>query len=95
MKTRIFTYLAIAAVAFSCQKESAFTGTPELEGGGVQLHFVCAGQDTKAVQAGEDAYNENTLTTIDYFLYPEGQTSADAYLHGRVSMRVSLFLHRC
>ena len=86
MKTRIFTYLAIAAVAFSCQKESAFTGTPELEGGGVQLHFVCAGQNTKAEQAGEDAYNENTLTTIDYFLYPEGQTNADAYLHGRVSM---------
>lgn len=78
--------MACAAVAISCQKESDFTGTPELEGGGIQLHFVCAGQDTKVTMPGEDAYNENTLTTIDYFLYPEGQTGSNAYLHGRVTM---------
>lgn len=88
MKMRCFTYLALATatLALSCGKESGFTGTPELEGGGLQLHFVCAEQDTKATQAGEDDYNENTLTTIDYFLYPEGQTNANAYLHGRVTM---------
>lgn len=85
---RCFTYLALATatLALSCGKEPAFNGTPELEGGGLQLHFVCAEQDTKATQAGEDDYNENTLTTIDYFLYPEGQTNANAYLHGRVTM---------
>lgn len=52
----------------------------------MQLHFVCSKQDTKATMAGEDDYNENTLTTIDYFLYPEGQTNSNAYIHGRVTM---------
>lgn len=88
MKTRIFTYMALAALlaSVSCRKESEFTGTPELEGGGVVLNFVCADTDTKTTMAGEDAYHENTLTTIDYFLYPEGQTTSNAYLHGRVTM---------
>jgi hypothetical protein len=88
MKTRIFTYMALAALlaSVSCRKESEFTGTPELEGGGVVLSFVCADTDTKTTMAGEDAYHENTLTTIDYFLYPEGQTGSNAYLKGRVTM---------
>ncbi len=88
MKKRIFISIALGALlaAVSCQKDPEFTGTPELEGGGVQLHFVCNEQDTKATMAGEDEYNENTLTTIDYFLYPEGQTGSNAYIHGRVTM---------
>ena len=78
--------LAALLASVSCRKESEFTGTPELEGGGVVLNFVCADTDTKTTMAGEDAYHENTLTTIDYFLYPEGQTTSNAYLHGRVTM---------
>ena len=87
MKKRICLSIALSALltAVACQKEDV-TGTPLLEGGGVQLTFVCNGQDTKATMPGEDAYNENTLTTIDYFLYPEGQTGSNAYLHGRVAM---------
>ena len=88
MKKRIFISIALGALltAVSCQKDPELTGTPELEGGGIQLHFVCNEQDTKATMAGEDEYNENTLTTIDYFLYPEGQTGSNAYIHGRVTM---------
>ena len=88
MKTRIFTYIALGALlaSVSCQKEPEFAGTPELEGGGVVLNFVCSGQDTKTPMQGEDAYHENTLTTVDYFLYPEGQTGSDAYIHGRVAL---------
>lgn len=78
--------LAALLASVSCRKESEFTGTPELEGGGVVLNFVCADTDTKTTREGEDAYHENTLTTIDYFLYPEGQTTSNAYLHGRVTM---------
>lgn len=78
--------MACAIEAVSCQKEPAFIGTPELEGGGIVLNFVCAEQGTKTTMDGEDEYNENTLTTIDYFLYPEGQTGSNAYLHGRVTM---------
>ena len=86
MKTRICQILALSALlaVFSCQKEPL--GAPELEGGGLQLTFVCNGQDTKATMPGEDEYHENTLTTIDYFLYPEGQTGRNAYLKGRVVM---------
>lgn len=88
MKTRIFTYFALCALvaSVSCQKEPEFTGTPELEGGGVVLSFVCDDHTTKTTMEGEDAYNENTLTTIDYFLYPEGQTGSNAYVHGRATM---------
>lgn len=73
--------------AVSCQEEIPFTGTPELEDGGIKLTFVCTDQLTKATMPGEDEYNENTLTTIDYFLYPEGETNADAYIKGRVSLQ--------
>ena len=87
MKKRLYTYGALVTLmmAVSCQKE-VFTGTSELDGGGVKLNFICSAQNTKATMAGDDNYNENVLTTIDYFLYPEGQTGSNAYLHGRVTM---------
>lgn len=70
----------------SCKEVPEFLGTPELEGGGVVLTFVCNDPQTKVTENGDDDYNENTLTTIDYFLYPEGQTGSNAYLQGRVTM---------
>ena len=72
--------------AVSCKEGPEYAGTPELEGGGVLLTFLCSDPQTKAQMAGEDEYNENTLTTIDYFLYPEGQTGSNAYISGRVAM---------
>ena len=87
MKKRFFIYIALASTlaTLSCRKEE-FTGTPELDGGGIKLNFVCCGQDTKTTMPGDDDFHENTITTIDYFLYPEGQTNSNAYLHGRVTM---------
>ena len=87
MKKRLYTYGALVTLmmAVSCQKE-VFTGTSELEGGGVVLNFVCSTQSAKTTMVGDDNYNENALTTIDYFLYPEGQTGSNAYLRGRVTM---------
>lgn len=78
--------LATLLAVVSCKEDPEFLGTPELEGGGVKLTFVCCDPQTKTTMEGDAAYNENTLTTIDYFLYPEGQTGSDAYLHGRVTM---------
>ena len=78
--------LAALLASVSCKEDPEFLGTPELEGGGVKLTFVCCDPQTKTTMEGDAAYNENTLTTIDYFLYPEGQTGSDAYLHGRVTM---------
>ena len=87
MKKRLFTYGAILTLLMtvSCQRE-VFTGTPDLDGGSVTLNFICSAPETKATMAGNDNYNENVLTTIDYYLYPEGQTGSNAYLHGRVTM---------
>lgn len=87
MKKRLFTYGALVTLmtAVSCQRE-VFTGTSELEGVGVVLNFICSTQGAKATMVGDDNYNENALTTIDYFLYPEGQTGSNAYLQGRVTM---------
>ena len=78
--------LAILLASVSCQREPGFAGTPELEGGGIVLSFVCTDPNTKTTMAGDDDYNENKLTTIDYFLYPDGQTASNAYLRGRVTM---------
>ena len=88
MKAKHYIYIAIAALVatVSCKEGPEYAGTPELEGGGVQLHFICSDPQTKVTMAGESSYNENTLTTIDYFLYPEGQTGSNAFLHGRVTM---------
>ena len=86
MKTRFCLSIALFALlaAVSCQRESF--GSDGQDEGGIQLTFVCAGQETKATMDGEDAYHENALTTIDYFLYPEGGTGSNAYLKGRVTM---------
>ena len=54
---------------------------------GIRLEFVCNRQETKATKPGDDDYNENTLTTIDYFLYPEGEMGSDAYIKGRVNLQ--------
>lgn len=92
MKPKLYTYiyyyiaLAVMLAIPSCKEVPEFLGTPELEGGGVVLTFVCNDPQTKVTENGDDDYNENTLTTIDYFLYPEGQTGSNAYLQGRVTM---------
>jgi len=89
MRKNLSIILAASALAasLSCERElQPNAGTPELEDGGIKLEFVCSSQKTKATMPGEDDYNENTLTTIDYFLYPEGETDADAYIKGRVTL---------
>lgn len=87
MKKIIYLSIALFALiaAASCQRESV-DRTDGQEDGGIQLTFVCAGQDTKGTMDGDDAFNENVLTTIDYFLYPEGGTGSNAYLKGHVTM---------
>ena len=82
MKKNIYILVTLLLSVLSCQKEA---GTPELEGGGIALSFICPGQ-TKTDMAGDDEYNENTLTTVDYFLYPEGETDQNAYIKGRVTL---------
>ena len=40
---------------------------------------------TKATAAGDDAFNENLIRTVDYFLYPKGATGSNAVYVGRIA----------
>lgn len=54
---------------------------------GIRLSFVCSDPVTKAVteKAGENAFNENKLATVDFFLYPDGGINQDAIFHDRLT----------
>lgn len=77
---------AVLLTTVSCHPDfGGFFGEKQ---GGIVLNFTLDGLQTKAPtdSAGVDLYHENTLTTIDYFLYKEGETNQNAYLHDRVVM---------
>lgn len=56
----------------------------ELPGSGdIELSFECIAPQTKATSPGEDKYNENTIRTIDYFIYTDAN-GASLAKHGRL-----------
>ena len=74
------TLLALA----SCQRlEIPVDGVQE----GVRLSFVCSDPITKVVteKPGETALNENKLSTVDFFLYPEGGSDSNAIYHEQLT----------
>ena len=89
MRKYLFNILfAVAGIIALVSCESEITPAGDSAEGGIRLEFVCNDHGTKAVtKPGEDDYNENTLTTIDYFLYPEGEMDSDAYIKGRVELQ--------
>ena len=89
MRKYLFNILfAVAGISALVSCESEITPAGDSAEGGIRLEFVCNDHGTKAVtKPGEDDYNENTLTTIDYFLYPEGELDSDAYIKGRVELQ--------
>ena len=44
---------------------------------------------TRATQAGVDSLNENLIKTLDYFLYPAGDTTSNATFVGRIAPNAS------
>lgn len=50
---------------------------------GISLSFVCSDPITKAVteKPGETGFNENLLSTVDFFLYPAGGFGNNAIYH--------------
>ena len=54
------------------------------EGGAITISLSSAELETRATNAGEDKYNENTIKRIDWFLYEKGKTSDQAVKFGRV-----------
>ena len=77
---------AIAALAISCNNRLEFSDDVSVGGNKLDLSVWCASPETRADQTkrGEDVYNENALTSIDYFIYPENSTlETAAVAHGR------------
>lgn len=54
---------------------------------GISLSFVCSDPITKVVteKPGETALNENKLSTVDFFLYPEGGLGSNAIYHEQLT----------
>ncbi|MBR1578329.1 MAG: hypothetical protein IJ653_07070 [Bacteroidales bacterium] len=92
-KTLIYSSLLLAAVALSCTREPIHTPVEEVipgDPGSISLRVRSAEPVTKAFPDGENAYNENSVLTLDYFIYTvdpsaEGNTSTAATAHGRIT----------
>lgn len=86
---KIFNLFVIAAALFgavllpACSVKDDFYSADE--GEGVVLTFYSDESfltKAKSGKAGEDAYNENVLNSVEYFLYSEENKDGDAVLHG-------------
>lgn len=70
----------------SCLQESGIR-TEDPDGEGIVLDIRCLDPQTRAgingERDGESDWNENLLSTLDVFFYPEGKTGQDAVLHKR------------
>ena len=87
-------YLVITTLMFlslaSCSKEDGIAPEEE-ERSGISLDLVCSDPTIKTkngkngTKDGENPYNENTISTIDYFFYPLGSEDQNSVLHGRIT----------
>ena len=85
MKFRLsYLLLPLALLLFSCNKEDG----SGWDGPVIELHLFTGGEmETKAgadgVKEGVDKYNENLISWVDFFIYPNGDTDSDATFHYR------------
>ena len=83
MKYRtILLWGILLLAAASCQRQEI--SDDEVKDG-IRLSFVCSDPVTKAEMPGEDAFNENILSTVDFFLYPEGGLGSNAIFHDQLT----------
>ena len=84
---RIYSYIAIASMlaAASCTVDVTDPGLGEVSGEGLILTISCTDPETRAEKDGEDAYNENRIDRIDYFLYPSSGVDGEAPVHGTIA----------
>ena len=87
---RIYSYIAIASMlaAASCTVDVTDPGLGEVSGEGLILTISCTDPETRAEKDGEDAYNENRIDKIDYFLYPSSGVDGEASVHGTIEPNV-------
>lgn len=81
---RFFLFVLLAAgmtaAAVSCVEPLATGGRLS-----VAVSLVPEGLSTKAAVAGDDVYNENLVSYVDWWLYASGAASATSLAHGRVT----------
>ena len=83
---KIFAYFVITALAVSCNIVPEPDVVLQGEGDTLELSAWCTSPQTRAngTMYGEDAYNENALTSIDYFIYPSNASKdTPAVMHDR------------
>ena len=82
------TYLALAiGLLLSCERE-ILPQEPIPDGEGIVLFVRTNSPTTRAADYDDneiEPYNEMLIKTIDWYIYPEGGTNANAVLHGRWS----------
>ena len=87
--------IPILLLVIACQKDIV-AETPLVEDEGIVLTISCGELLTKATrptEVGDSQYNtfhENYITTLDYFLYPEGGTGQNAVIQGRINVNGAL-----
>lgn len=56
---------------------------------GMELTINCVNpNNTRATMPGDNAYNENAIQTIHYFLYVSGKTNENAVMKGKINIAV-------
>lgn len=81
IRNTAFILLAFAAVA--CNLNGLEPAV--VDGTSLELVLKCTDNAVRATEPGQDAYNENTIDHIDYFIYTSSSTAAAAVAHGRVT----------
>lgn len=84
-KTFIYLTFAIcaAAMAYSCAQPLEEGMEPQGGEARIDLSVSCTAPLTRATQAGEETYNENKITHIDWFVFSSNAGTATAIEHGR------------
>ncbi len=77
---RAAAILMVLSMSASCLKVDILK--PVMEDGQVSLTLKCSDiAQTRATEAGEDAYNENDINTLDIFFYPSTADANTAAVH--------------
>ncbi len=85
MRNRYFSIFAIVVLTAAFQACSREEVLYEGEAEGITFRFSCGEQfevKGKTEQPGVESLHENVLSSVEYFIYPDGGTGSDAIFHG-------------
>lgn len=85
MRNRYFSIFAVVILTAAFQACSREEVLYEGEAEGITFRFSCGEQfevKGKTEQPGVESLHENVLSSVEYFIYPDGGTGSDAIFHG-------------